>query len=96
MFTECQKSKNNHFSDLKTLIMVLITETKKMGYFEYTPLADKAIQNFKNVGTVRVFKNMVFIQNCSFHFFIELLKRETPITIQYKLSWEPNHVKKAK
>jgi hypothetical protein len=65
--------------------MIKITETKKMGYFEYTPLADEAIKNFKNVKTVRVYKGIVFVQMCSFHFFTQLLQRKTNISIHFKL-----------
>ena len=43
---------------------------------EYNTLLDKAINNFKSVGTVRVFKNTCYIQFVSFAYFLEILNRD--------------------
>lgn len=65
--------------------MITIIEGDKISYFDYTPKADKAIKNFASAKTVRIFKGKVFIQQISFHFFCELLRRETPVKLIYNL-----------
>lgn len=57
--------------------MIIIENRKNLSFFKYNRLSEKAIQNFKAVGTVRVFKGIVFVQKISFPFFLDLLIQET-------------------
>jgi len=66
----------NYYSTLKTQIMILIETRKNISFFKYDKLANKAIANFKSIGTVKIFKGFVFVQKVSFPFFLDLLMRE--------------------
>lgn len=57
--------------------MITIENHKNLSFFKYNKLSDKAIKNFKSIGTVRIFKGIVFVQRVSFPFFLDLLMRDT-------------------
>jgi len=56
--------------------MIQIETRKNISFFKYDKSANKAIENFKCVGTVKILKGFVFIQKVSFPFFLDLLMRE--------------------
>lgn len=47
---------------------------KGLMYAKYSPELQPMVNNWKGIGTVRVFKDKVFIKHVSYHFFTELIK----------------------
>jgi hypothetical protein len=58
---------------------IKIINRKKKGsklYFcDYNPILDEAINNFKEAKTVKVIKNIVFIEQISLGYFTEILSK---------------------
>lgn len=53
-----------------------IRNNKNLYFCKYSPLLDKAIDNFKEAKTVKVFKGIVFINFISLGYFTEILSNQ--------------------
>lgn len=53
-----------------------IKKNKDLYFCTYTPALDKAINNFKSVGTVKVLRGICYISFISLGYFTEILSRD--------------------
>jgi hypothetical protein len=51
------------------------TKNKNLYFCENNPLLKPAIEHFKSVRTVRIFKNICYIEHISLAYFIEILHK---------------------